>query len=130
VAVAALVLALAGSVAGQALDPGAADALAAALRMLLDPAQRAAAVTGNQQAGPIDQQIRSLAGSDALMQEFYALAADVLTELTQATGGDPLKMTEMLDRGRTNPAAFAAGLSPQTLERLRQLSIKISDQRR
>jgi len=35
-----------------------------------------------------------------------------------------------LARGRTDPSGLAAALSPRTLERLRQLSIKISDQRR
>jgi hypothetical protein len=128
----ALVVALAqtASTAAQALDPTATEALAATLRMLLDPAKRSAALGGNAQAGQIDQQIRALTGSEALTQEFYALAADVFRELTQGSGGDAAKMTEALARGRTDPSGFAAALSPQTLERLRQLSVKISDQRR
>jgi len=56
--------------------------------------------------------------------------ADVFQELTQGLGGDPAKMTEALARGSTDPSGLAAALSPRTLERLRQLSIKISDQRR
>ena len=114
----------------QALDPIAAEALATTLKTLLDPTQRSAAIAGNPQAAPIDQQIRSLTGSDALTQEFYALALDVFSELTQAAGGDITKMSEMLDRGKSDPAGLVAMLSPQTQERLRQLSIKISDQRR
>ena len=129
--VVALLLALAASPGrAQALDPTATEALAATLRMLLDPAQRAAALAGNAQAGQIDQQIRALTGSEALTQEFYALAADIFQELTQGSGGDPAKMTEALARGSTDPSGFAAVLSPRTLERLRQLSVKISDQRR
>lgn len=131
---AALVLVVAlgptASPAAQALDPTATEALAATLRMLLDPAQRSAVLAGNAQAGQIDQQIRALTGSDALTQEFYALAADVFQELTQGSGGDPAKMTEALARGSTDPSGLAAALSPRTLERLRQLSIKMSDQRR
>jgi hypothetical protein len=128
----ALVVALGPSASAdaQALDPTATEALAATLRMLLDPAQRSAALAGSAQAGQIDQQIRALTGSDALTQEFYALAADVFQELTQGSGGDPAKMTEALARGSTDPSGFAAALSPRTLERLRQLSVKISDQRR
>jgi len=131
-AVLALVVALAPAPAlgAQALDPTATEALAATLRMLLDPAQRSAALAGNAQAGQIDQHIRALTGSDALTQEFYALAADVFQELTQGSGGDPAKMTEALARGSTDPSGLAAALSPRTLERLHQLSIKISDQRR
>jgi hypothetical protein len=128
----ALVVALAQvpSLGAQALDPTATEALAATLRMLLDPAQRSAALAGNAPAGQIDQQIRALTGSEALTQEFYALAADVFQELTQGSGGDPAKMTEALARGRADPSGLAAVLSPRTLERLRQLSVKISDQRR
>ena len=114
----------------QALDPVSAEALATTLKTLLDPTQRSAAIAGNPQAAPIDQQIRSLTGSDALTQEFYALALDVFSELTQAAGGDITKMSEMLDRGKSDPAGLVAMLSPQTQERLRQLSIKIPDQRR
>ena len=126
----ALVAALAPAAAAQALDPTATEALATTLKMLLDPAQRSAAIAGSPQAGALDQQIRTLTGSDALTQEFFALAADIFQELTQASGGDPVKMTQTLDGARTDPSGFAAMLSPATLERLRQLSVKISDQRR
>ena len=127
-----LILALAhgAPLAAQSLDPAASEALATTLGVLLDPTLRAAAIAGSPQAGAADRQARSLTGSDALTQEIFALAAVVFRELTQATGGDAAKMTETLDRARIDPAAFAAALSPQTLERLRQLSIKISDQRR
>ena len=127
-----LVLALgAGSPAGaQSLDPAASEALASTLRVLLDPTLRVAAIAGNPQAGAADQQIRALAGSDALAQEVFAVAADVFRDLAQASGVDATAMAQALDRGRTDPRAFAATLSPSTLERLHQLSIKISDQRR
>jgi hypothetical protein len=123
-------LAAAASLAAQPLDPAAGEALSTTLKMLLDPTLRSAAIAGNPQAGAADQQIRSLTGSDALTQELFALAADVFQELTQASGGDATKMAQSLDAARTDPAAFAAMLSPQTLERLGQLSVKISDQRR
>jgi hypothetical protein len=114
----------------QALDPTASEALAATLRMLLDPAQRAAAIEGNSYAVPADKKIRELAGSDELTQELYALAADLFQELVQSSDGDLTKLTEALQRGQADPAAFAAGLSPRTLERRRELSVRISDQRR
>ena len=126
----AVALAPTAALGAQALDPTATEALATTLRMLLDPTQRSAALAGNAPAWQIDQQIRALTGSEALTQEFYALAADVMQELTQGSGGDPAKMTEALARGSTDPSGFAAALSPRTLERLRQLSVKISDQRR
>jgi hypothetical protein len=129
----ALVAVLASStpLGAQPPDPNAAEALAATLRVLLDPAQRSAVLAGSPQGGALDQQIRSLTGgSDALAQELFALAADVLQEVTQATGGDATTLAQTLERARSDPAAFAAMLSPRTQERLRQLSVRISDQRR
>ena len=123
-------LAMAAPLRAQPLDPTATEALATTLKTLLDPTQRSAAIANNPQAAPIDQQIRSLTGSEALTQEFYALALDVFSELTQAAGGDITKMSEMLDRGKSDPAGLVAMLSPQTQERLRQFSTKISDQRK
>jgi hypothetical protein len=131
-AVIASIVALVGAapLGAQPLDSTATEALAATLKMLLDPAQRGAAIAANPQAAPIDQHIRALTGSDALTQEFYALAAEVFQELAVGTGGDVAKMTEALGRARSDPSGFAALLSPQTQQRLRQLSTKISDQRR
>ena len=118
------------SLRAQALDPAATKALTTTLRMLLDPAQRAGALAGNPQGRAADQQLRDLTRSDALTQEVYALAADVFRDLALASGGDTTKMLQALERGKSDPAGFAAALSPQTLERLRQLAIKISDQQR
>ncbi len=124
------ILALAAPLGAQPLDPAATEALATTLKTLIDPTQRAGAIAGSPQATGIDEQIRSLTGSEALTQEFYALALDVFSELTQAAGGDITKMSEMLDRGKSDPAGLVALLTPQTQERLRQFSTRISDQRR
>ena len=109
-----VVLAAASPLGAQPLDPTATEALATTLKTLLDPTQRSAAIANNPQAAPIDQQIRSLTGSEALTQEFYALALDVFSELTQAAGGDITKMSELLERGKSDPAGLVAMLSPKT----------------
>jgi hypothetical protein len=126
----ALLLAQTAPLGAQQLDPAATEALATTLKTLVNPGQRSAAIAGSPQATGIDQQVRSLTGSEALTEEFYALALDVFSELTQAAGGDITKMSEMLDRGKSDPAGLVAMLSPQTQERLRQFSTKISDQRK
>jgi hypothetical protein len=113
----------------QSLDAAAAEALATTLKTLMNPSQRSAAIAGSPQATGIDQQVRSLTGSEALTEEFYALALDVFSDLTQAAGGDITKMSEMLERGKSNPAGLVAQLSPQTQERLRQFSAKLSDRK-
>ena len=113
----------------QSLDAASADALAATLRLLQDPAARSAAIAGNPQASAVDSQLQALAGA-ANMQEIYALAAAIFSELATNTGGDVGKMSQALSRGSTDPAGFAAMLSPATLQRLRELSVKISDRPR
>jgi len=114
----------------QALDPASADALATTLRMLADPASRGRIIASDPTAAEVDRQVQGMAGSSALVQEVYGLAADVFADLTRNSNGDPRAMSEALDRAKTDPAGFAAMLRPETLERLRALSIKISDAQR
>jgi hypothetical protein len=130
VVVSLLAWAAAGPAAAQKLDPGSQDALDKTLQILLDPQARSGELAKNSQGTAVDQQVRALAGSDALAQELYAVAGEVLKELVQVTGGDPQKMLEAVGRARTDPAGFAAMLSPATQQRLRDLSVKISDQKR
>ncbi|PYO01006.1 MAG: hypothetical protein DMD91_09075 [Candidatus Rokuibacteriota bacterium] len=114
----------------QSLDAASAEALAATLRMLTDPGQRAGAIAGNADARAIDQKIRGLTGSDQLTEELYGLAAQIFDDLGRGQAGDVGKMLGALEQGQQDPAAFAAMLSPATLARLRELATKISDQRK
>ena len=117
----------AGPLPAQALDPAAAEALAATLRMLADPAARAGVLATDPAAAAIDKQVQGMAGSSALAQEVYGIAAEVFAALARNSGGDPRRMSEALERAKSDPAGFAAMLRPETLERLRALSTKISD---
>jgi hypothetical protein len=128
--VGAMLLATSGVGGAQALDPASREALAAVTRMLQDPAARQAALAGQPGGAAAQQQLEVLTRSPALMEELYALAAEVFGDLARGTGGDVGKMGEALERGRTDPGGFAAMLSPATLDRLRALSVKITDQRR
>jgi hypothetical protein len=125
-----LLLALSATAAHpQALDPAAASALAATLRMLADPAQRGQIIASDPAAAAIDKQVQGIAGS-ALAQEVYGLAAEVFADLARNSGGDPKRMVEALEQAKSDPAGFAAMLRPETLQRLRELSTKISDSQR
>ena len=128
--VALVLLASAGSTGAQPLDPRSQDALGQTLQIMLDPDARAAELAKNPQGVTADQQVRALTGSDALTQEFYAVAGQVLTELTQNSGGDAQKMLQAVERAKADPAGFAAMLSPATQQRLRELAVKLSDQKR
>ncbi|HSL47497.1 MAG TPA: hypothetical protein VK878_00430 [Candidatus Deferrimicrobiaceae bacterium] len=114
----------------QTLDPAAAAALATTLRMLADPAARGQILATDPTAAAIDKQVQGLAGSSQLAEEVYGLAAEVFADLARSSGGDPGRLSEALDRAKTDPAGFAAMLRPETLERLRALATKISDAQR
>ena len=114
----------------QALDPASASALATTLRMLADPAARGQVIATDPTAAEVDRQVQGMAGSSALAQEVYGLAADVFADLARNSNGDPRAMSEALDRAKTDPAGFAAMLRPETLAKLRALSSKISDVQR
>jgi len=114
-----------GPALAQSLDAASQEALDKTLRMLLDPQARAGELAKSPQGAAADQQVRALTGSDARAQELYEVAGEVLKDLAQSTGGDPQKMLLALDRARTDPAAFAAMLSPATQERLRDLAVKL-----
>ena len=127
-----LVVALAAAVPAnaQSLDAASAAALGAAVRLLQDPAQRAAALANSPQAAAADREIQAVLKSPELQQEFYAIAADIFTELVQTSGGDVGRMSQALEAGKSDPAGFASSLSPALLERLRALSGKIGGQPR
>jgi hypothetical protein len=114
--------------AAQALDPASATALAATLRLLQDPAQRSAAISGNPQAAATNQQIQTMLTPE-LQEEFYALAATIFADLVQASGGDAGRMAQTLAAAQADPAGFVASLSPQTAERLHAFAAKIGDQK-
>ena len=78
----------------------------------------------------LDQQVRALTGSPQLTQEVYGLAGEILAELMQSSGGDMNKLFDTLERAKTDPSGFVAGLSPETRDRLRELSEKIAAARR
>ncbi len=118
------------SLPAQALDPAAADALAATLRMLADPAARGQILATDPNAAAVDRQVQGLAGSSQLAQEVYGLAAEVFADLARSTGGDPRQLSAALERAKTDPAGFAAMLRPETLDRLRALATRISDTQR
>lgn len=127
----ALLIALPGRASAQGLDPASAQALAETLRMLQDPTLRGAAIGKDPKAAAIDQQLRGMTGgSEPVMKEFYELAAEIFNDLTRSLGGDVRQMTQALERGQRDPAGFAAMLSPRTLQRLRELSTKMSDRPR
>lgn len=121
---------VAAPLSAQSLDAASQEALTATLRMLMDPSLRGHAIAGSPQGAAVDTQIQAIAGSPALTQEVYALAAQIFEELARGAGGDATTMAQTLERGTSDPAGFAAFLSPATQRRLRELAAKIADEQK
>lgn len=130
VTLAALSLTVAPSLDAQTLDPQTAKALAEAIRVIQDPALRQTAITKDRKAVEADRQVRALAGSEPVTQEFYQFAIDIFVDLMHSAGGDMKKISETLERAKSDPAAFAATLSPRNRERLKELSTKVGERAR
>ena len=128
VAVVSLTLGVLAPAHAQQGDPGAA-ALADMLKALTAPGVKGAP-GGGVGSSEVDQQVRALTGSPELTQEVYSLAGEILTELMQSSGGNMNKLFETLERAKSDPAGFVDALSPQTRDRLRELSDKIAASRR
>ena len=94
--------------------------------MLQDPAARTGAAGMGEQTPAFDPQLKAIAESPDLRKEFDELAAQVFSEITQDAGGDVSKMNDVVARGKSDPAVFAASLSPATRARLRALADKIA----
>jgi len=125
VAVAFVTLAIPGPLLAQQVDPGSA-ALAEMLKSLTGPGGKGGPLGAGTGSGDIDQQVHALTGSPELTQEVYNLAAQVLGELLQSSGGDMNKLFDTLARAQSDPSAFVATLSPQTRDRLKDLSDRIA----
>ncbi len=110
-------------------DPGSA-ALADMLKALTTPTAKGAPPLGGAGSSELDQQVRALTGSPQLTQEVYNLAGQILGELMQSSGGDMNKLFDTLERAKTDPSGFVDALSPETRDRLRELSEKIAAARR
>ena len=129
VAVALVALAFPAPLHAQQGDAGSA-ALAEMLKSLTGPGGKGGPLGAGAGSGDIDQQVRALTGSPELTQELYNLAAQVLGELLQSSGGDMNKLFDTLSRAQSDPGAFAATLSPEMRNRLKDLSDRIAAGRR
>lgn len=95
---------------------------------LLQPSRRAAIASSDPAATAADARVKNLTGGDpALDQEVYGVAADIVPTLDAQAGGDPARMQAILERAMSDPAGFAASLSPEQRSRIEALGQRIED---
>jgi hypothetical protein len=115
--------------ASDELDPGSRDALAKTDDLLRSPDARQELFQKDAQARATNEQVVSMAGSDANAQAIYELAAEVFGTLTKEANGDPQKMLQLLQQAQAHPEAFAKAFTPEQRAQLEALTKKIETKR-
>jgi hypothetical protein len=115
------------AVSAYAADPDAASlsALTDTQNMLQNPAQRNKVINNNPTAQTVDSQVKSLTGNDKTANEMYTLSGKVLEDLVKETGGDPVKMMEIMSKAQANPESLLGHLSPESKAAIHSVSQEI-----
>ena len=109
------------------LDPASVEAMMKTQQLLKDPKKRDQAISESANAKLIDGQIRSLLGDGAHREEFFSVAGEVFEYLTKVSGGDSLKMIQILKDAKNDPKSFYEKLSPKSRQTIRELSNKAAN---
>jgi hypothetical protein len=115
-----------GSVA-KAEDAASVSALADTQTMLQNPAQRNKIIKDNPTAQSVDASVKSLTGNSKTTDEVYQLAGKVLEDLVKETGGDPVKMMEIMSKAQTDPKSLMDHVSEQNKQDFHSVSSEIEN---
>jgi hypothetical protein len=107
------------------LDSASRQALDETRQVLKDKNAREKEINKDSRAQYVDKQVKSLGGNAENAESIYGLSADVMEELVKKTGGDPVKMMEILEKAKKDPEGFAKSLSPSTQSKIRGLAGKV-----
>lgn len=115
---------------GQAeeLDSASTEALSKTQKLLTTPNLRDKAIHESAAAQTVDAQVRALAGNEANTEQIYGLSNEIFADLVKETGGDPVKMQEILSRAKDDPKTFYDHLSEKNRKALHDTSLEISRQ--
>jgi len=118
-------LARAGDTGGASLDAASTDALAKTQQMLQDPEMRNKVVGDSASAQTVDSQVKSLAGNPQATDEIYKISGQVLEDLVKETGGDPLKMMQIMNQAQSDPKGFLSHISQQNKDAIHSVAGQI-----
>jgi len=90
------------------LDDASTSALLQTQKMLQDPALRNKAIGESSSAQTVDAQVKSLTGNPQATEELYKISGAVLEDLVKETGGDPVKMMQIMNQAASDPKGFFA----------------------
>lgn len=102
-----------------ALDPASQQALQQTQELLKTPDKRNNALKETPEATAAGNQVTSVAKDPQDQQKIYELSSKVMERLVRESQGDPEKMTQLLERAKTNPEDFANSLTSDERDSLR-----------
>lgn len=114
----------------RAQDDDSEKALRETQELLKSPALRQQTINSNADAKKADQNLRELGGSQANVEEIYAITADITASLVHQANGDPVKLQELVQEAMKNPEAFHSKLTPAQIQRIKSVSAKIDEQQK
>lgn len=120
-----VVLSSGGAWAGDELDEMTESSIGKTINLMTDPTARKAALAKDPKGQAADTQAREIAGSEANTDEMYRLASDIFNTIARESGGDPQKMSQLMQAAAANPEAFAAGLNPAQQAKLKALANQV-----
>jgi hypothetical protein len=118
-------LSRADDVGSGSLDSASTDALSKTQQMLQDPTLRSKVVGDSATAQTVDSQVKSLAGNPQATEDIYKLSGAVLEDLVKETGGDPIKMMQIVTQAQSDPKGFISHLSEKNREAIHSVAGQI-----
>jgi hypothetical protein len=103
------------------LDKASEEALGQTMDLLRTPDKRNDEIKKDPKAKAADAQVKSLTGNEANTEKLYELAAQVMQNLVQQSGGDTDKMMKIIEQAEKDPAGFAKTWTPEQQKLLKQL---------
>jgi len=111
----------------QNLDKHSQKALEQTKEVLVDPVKRQSAINENQAAKDAASKVDTLTmGNATKKDEVFNLSADILENISKASGGDSVKMKAIVRDLQKNPAALKKYLSKEQLKHLQSLGKDLS----
>ena len=116
--------------AGEAtkLDPASQEALQKTQTMLTNPAIRSATLKEDQNAKSHDGSMRQTFGTEKT-EEIYKISSEVMDKLVKETGGDVMKMMEILAKAQRDPASMHPYFSPAQQQKIQEMAKQIDGPR-
>ncbi len=107
------------------LDKASSDALDQTLKLMTNEQERTKAISKSPEAARADANAKGAVGSQQNLNQVYEISAIVMADLVKKTNGDVAALnTLMLEAGK-NPEKFFNSLSPESQEKIKQLSKKV-----